>query len=413
VRILHVNKFLYRRGGAESYLEDAAELMAAAGHEVGFWGMQHPENTHLGLADTFPDQVELSPAPAGVRAKLGTAARMVWSTQARRLVGEALDRFRPDVVHLHNIYHQLSPAILGPMKQRGLPVVMTLHDYKLVCPSYHLLDHGRACDACLDGRFRHAVQRRCKDGSLALSGLLAAETAVHRRLHAYRGVDLFLCPSRFLHDKVATVELYRDRLRLLPNFVVPSGPPSMGDPDGPVVAAARLSAEKGVDTLVRAAAHLPPGRRVAIAGDGPEAAALARLAAEVAPGRVDLLGRLDRGEVGKLFAGASVVVCPSRVQENQPMTLIEAMAAGVPMVGTDLGGTGELIREGVDGALAPAEDPVALGAAISRVLKPDKWRHLGIAAHRRFEEDFAPDTHRERLTEAYTQAQTAARQGGR
>ena len=141
---------------------------------------------------------------------------------------------------------------------------------------------------------------------------------------------------------------------------------------------------------------------------------LAILADQVAPGRVDLLGRLDRDEVGKLFAGASVVVCPSRVQENQPMTLIEAMAAGVPMVGTDLGGTSELVREGVDGALAPAEDPAALGAAISRVLAdPDGWRHLGMASRRRFEEDFAPDTHRERLTAAYSEARSTARQEGR
>ena len=109
-----------------------------------------------------------------------------------------LDEFQPDVVHLHNVYHQLSPSILGPLARRGVPAVMTLHDYKLTCPTYRMLDHGQICNACVGGHFHNAVLKRCNRGSLGASAVVAIETAVHRRMGAYRPVGVFICPSRFI-----------------------------------------------------------------------------------------------------------------------------------------------------------------------------------------------------------------------
>jgi glycosyltransferase involved in cell wall biosynthesis len=415
VRILHVNKFLYRRGGAEAYMEDAAQLMAADGHDVEFFGMAHPENTHTTFARHFPTEVELGTPTGGALAKAGVAARMVWSRSAERGLDAVLEQFRPDVVHFHNIYHQLSPSVLQPVRRRGIGAVLTLHDYKLACPSYQFLDRGTVCEACLDGRFRHAVQRRCKDGSLGMSTLLAVETSLHRRFRAYGSVSLFLCPSQFLHSKMTAAGVYPDRLRHLPNFVVTDAPDGAagGDVSGPVVIASRLSHEKGIDTLVRAAGLLPPQRDVVIAGDGPQRGELEALAARVAPDRVRFAGRLDKAATMALVRGAAVVACPSRWYENQPMAVIEAMAAGVPVVGSALGGIPELIENGVTGATVRPDDPTALAAAISDVIgDADRWRRMSEAARRRYEQDFTPDVHRERLTGAYLEASPSLRTAG-
>jgi glycosyltransferase involved in cell wall biosynthesis len=243
MRILHVNKFLYRRGGAEAYMLDVAELQVAAGHEVEYFGMRHPENPPLPLEGTFPPFVELEPAPKGLYRQVAAVARMVHSPASRRGIQAAVRDFRPDVVHLHNIYHQLSPSVLRPLRELGVPSVMTLHDYKLICPSYLLLDHGKICEACLGGQFRHAVARRCKDGSLGASAVLALETTVHRATNAYDPVQVFICPSRFLAGKIAQAGVHPDRLRVLNNFVDTRAVAPKARPGGEVVYVGRLREE--------------------------------------------------------------------------------------------------------------------------------------------------------------------------
>lgn len=162
MRVLHVNKFLHRRGGAEGYMFDVATLQEAAGHEVDYWGMDHPDNIDgLPLADTFAPYVELEPAPGGL-AGATAAARMIWSPRSRTGIEGAIARFQPDVVHCHNIYHQLSPSVIAAVAAADIPCVMTLHDYKLACPSYQLLADGAPCQDCVGSGTWHAVRRRCK-----------------------------------------------------------------------------------------------------------------------------------------------------------------------------------------------------------------------------------------------------------
>ena len=219
MRILHVNKFLYRRGGAEGYLLDVADLQRAAGHEVEHWGMSHPENLpQLPLADTFAPNVELEPAPGGLGG-VAASVRMLWSPASSKGLARALDRFDPDLVHFHNIYHQLSPSILRPVRARGIPSVMTLHDYKLACPSYQLLSHGSICERCVEGSTFNAVRERCKSGSLTASSVLALESGLHRRLHAYEAVDRFVSPSHFLRNVMVRSGIRPERIVTLANVV--------------------------------------------------------------------------------------------------------------------------------------------------------------------------------------------------
>jgi glycosyltransferase involved in cell wall biosynthesis len=386
VRILHVNKFLYRRGGAEGYMLDVADLQKKAGHEVGFWGMRHPDNlSALELADTFPPNVELDPAPGGLGG-VAAGARMVYSPSSRRGMDEALSRFRPDVVHCHNIYHQLSPSILAPLRKRGVPCVMTLHDYKLACPSYQMLNKGQLCQLCVTGGTWHAVKERCKGGSLAASTTLAVESGIHRITSAYAPVDVFVSPSRFLSDIMRRAGVAPERLRVVSHFVdLHDVPQSTGTGDR-FLFAGRLSSEKGIDTLITALSLLPKGTQLDIAGEGPVRPALERQAAELVPGQVTFHGRLQAPQLRGLFTRSVASVVPSRWYENQPMSILESFAASVPVVATNLGGMPELVRTEKDGIVVPHDDPPALARALSRLDGDRSWAHrLGAHARARLE----------------------------
>jgi len=323
-----------------------------------------------------------------------------------------LDDFRPDVVHLHNIYHQLSPSILRPLARRGVPAVMTLHDYKLACPTYRFLDHGKICEACLGGRFHHAVLRRCNRGSLASSAVSALELSLHTVTGAYRPVQLFICPSRFIAGRMSAAGVFVERLRHLPHFIDCGGISVRAGAGAGVAYAGRLAQEKGVDVLIEAVALLE-GVTLEVAGDGPEREALESLARRLAPERVRFHGALSKKATHDLLRGAALVAVPSRWYENQPMIVLEAFACGVPVVASQLGGLPELIEPGVDGALVPANDPLALAGALRDVLgDPGRAVSMGAAARAKVEERFQTATHLARLDELYSEATRRVRPEG-
>jgi len=404
VRILHVNKFLYRRGGAEGYMEDVAALQLADGHTVSYWGMAHPDNTHLELADTYAPFVELEPAPPGARAKAAAAARMVWSRSSAKGIAAAIERFRPDVAHLHNVYHQLSPSILRPLQRAGVPIVLTAHDYKLVCPNYQFLANGQICEACISRRFWNPPVQRCKDGSVTSSLVLAVESSIHAAFGAYDPVGAFICPSRFLHGRLVAGGVAEGKLRVVRHPVDLAGLAPKGAPGGDVVVAGRLAAEKGIDVAVRAAADLPDNAVLHVAGDGPARAELERLADDVAPDRVRFHGRLTKDVLLELVRSCAVAIVPSRWYENQPMAVLEALGCGVPVVASDLGGLPELIRPGIDGDLVPHDDPAALAAAVGAlVADPERAFAMGRAGRERIAAEFGADTHLAALRRVYAE----------
>ena len=403
MRILHVNKFLHRRGGAESYMLDLAQGQRQRGDHVGFFAMEHPENDEDPNADLFPSRMELNPPPSGLFAKARTAGQILYRPDAREGMEKVLDRERPDLVHLHNIYHQLSPSILRPLAQRGIPSVMTLHDYKLICPTYQFLDHGKICEACLPGRFREAAKRRCNNGSAFGSALSALELRVHTSTGAYSPVDAFLCPSEFLLGKMREGNAFPDRLVHLPNFCDVSSVLPAQDPGAGVLYAGRLSPEKGVDVLIEATALLPENIAVTIAGDGPSRPELERLAEDrgVAD-RVRFLGRIPMAALHDQMRASATVVVPSRWYENQPMTILEAFGCSRPVVASDIGGLPEQIEEGVTGRLVPHDDPPRLAEALALVAGDPATAHaMGLAARQRAVAAYSIDAHLEALDQVY------------
>jgi glycosyltransferase involved in cell wall biosynthesis len=405
VRILHVNKFLYRRGGAESYMLDVAELQRRAGHEVEFFAMTHADNLPATFADAFPSFVDFETTPEGAGARVRAAGRLLWSTSAERGMADVLDAFRPDVIHLHNIYHQLSPSILRSVRRAGVPAVMTLHDYKLACPTYRFLDRHGVCEACVPRRFWNPTLRRCNRGSITASTLNGVEMTLHTLAGAYDPVRRFLCPSRFLEGKMRQARVYPGRLRWVPNYIDAAAIGSKAAPGGDVVYVGRLSEEKGVDVLVEAVAR-SRSLRATVVGDGPAREPLEHLTDELRVGdRVRFVGRLPAEEVLDALRAAAVAVVPSRWYENMPIAVLEAFAAGIPVVGTDLGGLPELVDDGRHGALVPPDDPRALADALeSFTTDPERAYRMGASARASVEERFAPADHLERLETMYAEA---------
>jgi glycosyltransferase involved in cell wall biosynthesis len=404
MRVLHVDKFLHRTGGAAAYMFDLADAQRARGDTVEFFSMQDPRNLPAEYAGLFPPHVALEPAPEGIAARVTTAATMVWSRRAAKAMEQVVERFRPDVVHLHNIYHQLSPSILRPLARRSIAVVMTVHDYKPVCPSYQLRDQHGICTACVGHTTANAVRRRCKDGSLAASAILAVESGIHRALHAYDPVQRFICPSRFMRDTLREGRFYPERLVVVPNFVDAAAvEPRSGAGDG-FVYAGRLSSEKGVDVLIRAIATVD-GARLTVVGGGPEAGALKGLADEVAPGRVRFTGHVTRAEVLATVRSARAAVLAARWHENMPMSILEAMAAAVPMVVSDLGGLPDLVHDGVTGVVVPSDDVAALGGALARLQAEPAWsERLGGSARQLVFDRFDVRDHLASIDEVYAGA---------
>lgn len=402
MRILHVNKFVYRRGGAEGYMLDVAGLQRREGHQVEFFGMQHPDNIEAPYSDQFPSQVEFGAHEASIVERLQLTGRMVYSSSAKRGIATVLDAFKPDIVHMHNIYHQLSPSILRPIAKRGIPAVLTLHDYKLACPTYQFLANGEICEACIGGDFSQAVRKRCNRGSLTASLASAAELAIHTRMGLYGSVDLFLCPSTFLAAQMDRADVYPDRLRHNPNFVDLDTMAAADRPGSGIVFAGRLSHEKGVDVLIDAAASI--GEPLHLAGSGPDAPALeAQAAAREAD--VTFHGRLSTNDLHDLMRRSRVSVLPARWYENQPLSVLESYACGVPVIASDLGGLPEIVMPGVTGDLVPPNNPERLAAALEPYIGDAALAHEhGRAGRAMVEEHYSPQVHIARLNEFYAEA---------
>jgi glycosyltransferase involved in cell wall biosynthesis len=387
---------------------DLANLQETQGDEIAFFGMDHPDNEPMPYARHFPSYVEFREPSMSLRSRVTASSRMLYSRTAELGIEEVVKDFQPDVVHLHNIYHQLSPSVLRPLARARIPSVMTLHDYKLACPTYQFLDHGKLCEACLGGHFYNAALRRCKDGSLAASLLAAVESYAHRITKAYSPVNLFIAPSRFLAGKMREAGVFPERMRLVNHFVDSSPIAVKKVAGGPFVFAGRLSSEKGVDTLIRAAGRAP-SVNVDVLGDGPARAELEQLAADVAPGRVRFHGRVGKPAVHDAMRSATAVVVPSRWHENQPMTILEAFACGVPVIGTRLGGIPELVSDGENGFTCAPDDPEALADRMHELAgRPQLALDMGRRARAVVVAGFTPSLHLNRIGSLYAEAANVA-----
>jgi glycosyltransferase involved in cell wall biosynthesis len=377
----------YQQSGGEDVAVDAdVSLLEGHGHRVVRFERHNDEIDGLGLLG-----------------RVHVAAGAIWSQASVRALGAVIDEVHPDVVHLHNTFPLLSPAVSRAAVRRRVPVVQTVHNYRMICADATLLRDGRVCTDCVGRRLPvPAVRFGCYHDSRAESGVVAAMQVVHRAARTFRTTSLFLPISQHVRSRlVNSGAVPADKARVRYNHISPDpGARSRGSDQGYIAFVGRLSVEKGVEVLL-AAARLLPGVPVLVVGDGPRRAELERIAAEAGTGDVRFLGHLDRRAVTDVVRGARCLAFTSIWEEPLSLVLPEAAALGVPAVATDVGGAPECVGPGA-GTLVPPDDPAALAAALrAAVADPVGWWERGRAARRHFESRFTADIAYGALLDAY------------
>ncbi|MBD3281691.1 glycosyltransferase [Candidatus Uhrbacteria bacterium] len=403
MKILQVNKFFDLRGGAEIYMHELSRRLKDRGHEVHAFSTKSPRNLQSRDSDYFVTRYNYD-RKEGISKDAVKALNFLYNREAKKSLAAQIAEVKPDIIHLHNIYHHLSASILSAIRASKTPCVQTLHDYKLACPNYKMYTQGSVCERCKGGKYYNAIIHRCLFPGLAPNILAAAEMSCTKITQAYeRTVKSFICPSVFIKNKMQDWGEPPGKLVYLPNPIEIPESTSSRRGLGNYIFIGRLSPEKGIETLVRAAGRVP-SVKLDIIGEGPERAKLEQLASQVAPGRVNFLGFQTGKELSELRGRAKALCLPSVVYENAPLTILEAMASGVPVIGSNIGGIPELVKDGINGFLA---EPQSMEAWIEALRQMEQFTgeqrfELGDAGKEAAVSKFTWDKHLKDLEQIYS-----------
>lgn len=410
MRVLLANKYWYLRGGAERYGFELKRLLERNGDEVVPFAMHAPQNEATVHKRFFVSPVHTESLRFGWQG-LRTAGRMLWSFEAARKFRALAEETKPDVLHVQNIYHQISPSILAAARKLGLPAVMTLHDYHLVSPNYAMFDYvqERIRRPWPKHPYLGTLLRREIDGSWIKSALSGFEGWLHHALRAYGPVRTFIAPSAFMKDVCAKYGVPAERIEVVPHFIDLAGKAVTESTEPRVVFVGRLSREKGVDVLLRAMREVP-GLRCLIVGDGPDRGRLEGLASAMKLGNVAFAGALRGEALDSEIRRALAMVAPSIWEEVFGLVILEAYAWGKPVVASRVGGLPEVVRDGETGFLFEPGDAFDLADKLTRLLEnPDDVLRMGLAGRKLAETEYAPGLHLGRIHRIYKEAMTADR----
>ncbi|MFA5318034.1 MAG: glycosyltransferase family 4 protein [Patescibacteria group bacterium] len=350
MKILQINKFHYLRGGAERCYFETGRILEEHGHEVACFSMDHPENIESRRSKYFSAHIDFY-AKQNLFKKIIIAFNILYNRKAAKNLEKLIKEFQPDVAHLHNIYHQLSPSIIWTLKKNKIPMVMTLHDYKLISPAYNLFSNGKIYERACGGKFYRCFFDKCVNDSYSASLVVMVEAYLHKFLKTYYKVDAFIAPTKSLRDKFYQFG-FKPEIFYLPNPLKVKNEIKNAETDffGEefVLYAGRLAKEKGVDILIQAAALQKNKINITIAGEGPERENLQKLAHDLKlENRVKFTGFLNEEKLNFYRKNALAVVVPSICHENGPYSLREALALTKVTISAKVDGISELVKDGV------------------------------------------------------------------
>ncbi|MBI4320991.1 MAG: glycosyltransferase family 4 protein [Chloroflexi bacterium] len=414
MRVLVGNKFYFELGGTERYVFQLEQMLRERGHEVIPFATRDPRNRDTAFERYFVEPVDYDALLGRARpvAAVLAAFRAIHSQEAKAKVQKLARETRPQIAHLHNVYHQISPSVLPALRELGVPIVLTLHDLKVLCPGYRMYSNGKICERCASGAFYHAARHRCLKNSLAASLVATIEAYVHAGRKTYEhNVTIFIAPSRFLMSKLARSRFGTARVEYLPHPIdLETFRPDHGS-RGYFVYYGRLAREKGVLTLLAAAARLRASRFV-IAGDGPYRGEIERCADRLGLRNVEFVGFRRGEELRAIVRGSAATVVPSEWYENAPFSLYESFALGKTVVASRIGGIPELVDHGEDGLLFTPGNDEALAEQLSFL-----WNHpslaveMGRRARSKAESNWGFEQHYGRLMQVYESAMNSSASG--
>jgi glycosyltransferase involved in cell wall biosynthesis len=414
MKIVIAHKFYRPVGGTEEFVRQLTSLLEDHGHTVIPFGMHHPDNWPTPYERYFVPSIDYR-AELGGRDRLarafGAIPRVLYWPEARRRFDALLRDVQPDVVHIQSIAHQISPSILYAAKARGIPIIQTVNDYKLICPATGLLN-GRTnatCTKCLDGSYWHATVDRCQDHSQAASAMVTAEMYLHHRiLKVYeRTVGTFLVENETRRRLLVRGGVPADRIRVLPQPFDSSAYSPIPFAGDRFLYFGRLDPDKGVELLIEAAGIA--GVNVDIVGSGTESDRLAELADQYAPGLVTFHGPVYGRDLEPLVAHCLATVLPSRQMEGTPYAVLQSFAWGRGVIASDVGALPEIVRHGSSGLVVRAGQVAELASGLSDLRSdPAAARSFGTAAREQVLIENAPEHYYDLLIGVYTAAAARA-----
>ena len=408
MKILQINKFLWLSGGVERYMFDLSGLLESKGHEVSFFSM-HDEERNRPCPQTRYfvsniDYKEMSFLGAARRASR-IVSKTVYSFESKAKIRQLLRDLKPDVAHIHTIDHQISPSILPVLREEGVPVVQTVHDYKLICPNYKLYvpQTGELCERCLPGKYHHCVRQRCMKNSLAASALVAGAMYLHKRLRIFEeNVYAFLCSTHFLASQLEKGGIPKEQLRHQHLYIDLARYEAQEERGDYFVYVGRVVPEKGLNTLLAAAAQVPDCKLI-IVGEGESRPDLEVFARSCGADNVSFAGYKDGEELTRLIARARFLVIPSEWYEPCGLVIWEANALGRPVIASRIGGIPESVDDGETGLLFEPGNVGELAEKIAWLFEhPREAGEMGTAGRKKIEAFCVP--HYDRMLAVYQEA---------
>jgi glycosyltransferase involved in cell wall biosynthesis len=388
MRIVLVHNTYRHEGGEDVVFQSEKQLLERAGHTVIPYVRSNMELRHASLVD-----------------RIGIASRMIWSQQARQSFAAILDAECPDLVHVHNTFMVISPSIYSACSERVIPVVQTLHNFRLLCPAYSFFRDGNVCEECVSHSLFRSVLHGCYRNSRKATGAVALMLAVHRALGTWQAsVTRYIALTDFAKKKFVAAGFPPEKFVVKPNFADPD-PGERLSAGEYALFIGRIDETKGTRVLLDAWKKLPVTYPLQVVGDGPDRPGMEARARELQLSEVTFCGRLSRSAAVEMVKGARFTIAPSTWYEGFPMCLVESFACGTPVLCSRLGGMSEIVDDRVTGLHFNPNDPQDLAEKVEWAWNhPSELAKMGRAARRKYEADYTPEKNYSQLMEIYEQA---------
>lgn len=402
MNILQVHKYYFHRDGASNYALYLGELLKERGNKIIPFSMQNPRNLESEYKDFFVSEMNLDdPKKVSVGNKFKYVGRMLYSCEAKKKMNKLLKKEKIDIAHLHNIYHHISPSILPVLKKAGVKIVMTLHDYKLICPNYTMFHHGQVHEEDCRGLYLSCLKNKCHKNSRAQSIVVTAEMIFHHKIMRYyeHYVDKFIAPSEFIMQKCVEHGWPKEKFVHIPHPIDPDKFSVQKSDSGYVAYVGRLSDEKGIEVLLSAAAKTPD-IDYKIIGEGPLENNLRQVVKKEKIVNVSFEGFKTGQDLDSLIQGARIIVAPSVWYENYPLSILEAKAMGKIVIASNIGGIPEILSKEL--LVKPGDaDDLASKIKMWYNISPIEREEIGIRLRKEVEKINNPGDHVKEIISLY------------
>lgn len=399
MKVLSVNKFYYIKGGSETYFFSLNNMLKRDGIEVIPFSMKDDKNFKCEYSDFFVNNVEYNNMK--LKEKIKNALKIPYSFESEMKIKKLIELTNPDIAHLHVFQHQITPSVIHEIKRHNIKIVNTIHDLKVICPNYKMLNNKGICEECKGGKYYNCVKNKCMKNSRLNSIVAMNEAYINKFIKSYEYVDKFICPSKFYMKKLNEFGIDKNKLVYVPNFIDESEYKYDTQEENYFLYVGRLIEEKGIDMLIEAMKNVAESTLV-IVGTGPLEEEIHEKINNYNIKNIKMMGFLNKEKVRELLYKCRFVVIPSIWYENCPMAVLEAMACGKPVIGSNLGGIPELVINNINGLIFKNNSITDLADKINALNgNKDMRMQMGKMGREMIENIYNKEKHVEKIKEIY------------